>query len=420
MKTILRIFFVVIAGGLFSARAQYQVIIKGGHVIDPKNNINRKMDVAVKDGKIALVAKRIDPKLGKQVVHAKGLYVVPGIIDMHTHNFFGTEPDMYLRNSYYALPPDGFTFRTGITTVVDAGSSGWKSFPTFKAQTIDRAQTRVLALLNIVGEGMRGGKYEQDTSDMNAALSAEMALQHKEHIVGFKVAHYNSPDWIPVDRAVEAGNLSGQIPVMIDFGGSGLSLEQLTMKHLRPGDIYTHCFGGGGKDREAIIDSNTQKLRPFVLPARERGIIWDVGYGGASFFYANAIPATQNGFYPDVVSTDHHGGSMNAAMKDILSVMAKFLAMDMNLPEVIKAVTWKPAQVIKKESLGNLSVGSEGDVTVLRIRKGRFGFYDSRGQRMKGKRKFECEVTIKGGRIYYDLNGLANPLTRVISGVPAG
>lgn len=398
----------------------YAIIIKGGHVIDPKNSINEVMDVAINnDGKIAALGKNMDPKSAARVVNAKGLYVTPGIIDMHTHNFAGTEPDKYLRNSYYANQPDGFTFRVGVTTVVDAGSAGWKTFEKFKEQTIDRSRTRVLSFLNIVGEGMSGGASEQDNGDMDARISADMALKYQDLIVGFKVAHYNKPDWIPIDRAIEAGRIAGNIPVIVDFGGAGLSLEELTMKKFRSGDIYTHTFGGGGEGREAITDPVTGKLRPFVFKARERGVIWDVGHGAASFSYRHAIPASNEGFYPDVISTDHHGGSMNSAMKDILNVMNKFLALGMKVPAVINSVTWKPAQVIHKENLGNLSVGSEGDVTVLRLRKGKFGFFDQMGQKMEGRHRFECEVTIKGGRVFYDLNGLTNPIPRVAGGLPS-
>lgn len=397
----------------------YAIIIKGGHVIDPKNGINEVMDVAIsKAGKIAAVSKNIDPKLASRVVNAKGLYVTPGIIDMHTHNFAGTEPDKYLRNSYYANQPDGFTFRTGVTTVVDAGSAGWRNFEKFKDQTIDRSRTRVLAFLNIVGEGMAGGAIEQDNKDMSARLSADMALKYKDYIVGFKVAHYNKPDWVPIDRAIEAGNLAGNIPIIVDFGGGGLSLEELTMKKFRPGDIYTHTYGGGGAGREAITDPVSGKLRPFVFKARERGVIWDVGHGAASFSFKHAIPATKGGFFPDVISTDHHGGSMNSAMKDILNVMNKFMTLGMEVPAIINSVTWKPAQVIHREELGNLSVGSEGDVSVLRIRKGKFGVYDQMGQKLQGKRRFECELTIKGGRVFYDLNGLTDPIPRVAGGLP--
>jgi dihydroorotase len=403
-----------------SADPEYAIIIKGGHVIDPKNNINELMDVAInKAGKIAAVSKNIDPKTASRVVNAKGLVVTPGIIDMHTHNFAGTEPDNYLRNSYYANQPDGFTFRVGVTTVVDAGSAGWRTFEKFKDQTIDRARTRVLAFLNIVGEGMTGGPPEQNNADMDARLSADMALKYNDLIVGFKVAHYNKPDWVPIDRAIEAGKIAGNIPVIVDFGGSGLSLEELTMKKFRPGDIYTHTYGGGGKEREAITDPLTGKLRPFVFEARQRGVIWDVGHGAASFSFSHAIPATKAGFFPDVISTDHHGGSMNSAMKDILNVMNKFLTLGMEVPAIINSVTWKPAQVIHREQLGNLSVGSEGDVTVLRIRKGKFGVFDQMGQLLEGKQRFECEVTVKGGRVFYDLNGLTKPLPKVVGGLPS-
>ncbi len=422
MQKLFLIFFSILSIQAMAQKADpvYAIIIKGGHVIDPKNSINEVLDVAIdKAGKIAAVSKNIDPKSAARVVNAKGLYVTPGIIDMHTHNFAGTEPDKYLRNSYYANQPDGFTFRVGVTTVVDAGSAGWRNFEKFKDQTIDRARTRVLAFLNIVGEGMAGGAIEQDNSDMDARKTADMALKYKDLIVGFKVAHYNKPDWVPIDRAIEAGKVAGNIPVIVDFGGGGLSLEELTLKKFRPGDIYTHTYGGGGKDREAITDPVTGNLRPFVFEARNRGVIWDVGHGAASFAFKHAVPATKAGFFPDVISTDHHGGSMNSAMKDILNVMNKFLTLGMDVPAIINSVTWKPAQVIHREEIGNLSVGSEGDVTVLRIRKGKFGVFDQMGERLEGKQRFECEVTVKGGRVFYDLNGLTNPLPRVVGGLPA-
>ena len=388
--------------------------------MDPKNNIDEVMDVAIdKEGKIAAVVKNIDPKLAVRVVNAKGLIVTPGIIDMHTHNFAGVESDRYLRNSYYANMPDGFTFRVGVTTVVDAGSAGWKTFEKFKDQTIDRSRTRVLSFLNIVGEGMPGGAFEQNNDDMDARKAAEMAMKYPKLIVGFKVAHYNKPDWVPIDRAIEAGKMSGNLPVIVDFGGGGLSLEELTMSKFRPGDIYTHTYGGGGSGREGITDPTTKQLRPFVFEAQKRGVVWDVGHGAASFSFSQAIPASKAGFWPDVISTDHHGGSMNSAMKDILNVMNKMMALGMSVPKIINSVTWKPAQVIHHEELGNLSVGSEGDVTVLRLRKGKFGVFDQMGQKVSAKQKFECEVTIKGGRVFYDLNGLTTPIPRVANGLPA-
>jgi dihydroorotase len=306
--------------------------------------------------------------------------------------------------------PDGYTFRVGVTTVVDCGGAGWKNFATFKKNVIDVSQTRVLSFLNIVGEGMRGGNFEQDINDMNPKLAANAAKQYKDYIVGFKLAHFNGEDWIPTDRVVEAGKLA-ELPVIIDFGGSkpNLSIEDLFFKHLRPGDIYTHTYAALGGAREEIVDANST-LKPFVLAAQKRGIIFDVGYGGASFNYSQAIPALKAGLYPNTISTDLHTGSMNSSMKDQLSVMSKFVNMGMSLTDVIKASTWKSAQVINRTSLGNLSEGAEADIALLNIRKGNFGFYDKTGYKLKGNEKFECELTIKGGKIVYDLNGLANPI----------
>lgn len=411
MKKTILLLLVVMSSAAAWAQS-YDIVIKGGHVIDPKNNLDAVMDVAIKAGKIAQVAKNIDAKTAVQTVDAKGLIVTPGLIDLHAHVFFGTEPDHYLSNGLVAVPPDGFTFRVGVTTVVDAGGAGWKSFSTFKKNIIDNSQTRVLAFLNIVGEGMRGGAYEQDVNDMDAKLSSLVAKQYRNIVVGFKVAHFNGADWTPVDRGVEAGRLAN-MPVMIDFGGNTppLSIEELYMKHLRPGDIYTHTYTLlDGNVREPVVDTATNTVKPFIWEARKKGIIFDVGYGGASFNFTQAIPAMKAGFWPNTISTDLHTGSMNASMRDQLNVMSKFLLMGMPLQEVIKASTWTSAQVIHHEELGNLSVGGIADLAILNLRQGNFGFYDKTGYKVPGKQKFECEMTIKEGKIVYDLNGIADPI----------
>ncbi len=392
------------------APASFDVLVKGGHVIDPKNGIDAVMDIAIKAGKIFKVGKNLPASEAKQVVDATGLKVVPGIIDMHAHVFAGTQPDHYLSDGLSALMPDGYTFRVGVTTVVDCGGAGWKNFATFKKNVIDISQTRVLSFLNIVGEGMRGGNYEQDIADMNPKLTANTAKQYKDYVVGFKLAHFNGADWTPTTRAVEAGKLA-ELPVIIDFGGSqpNLSIQELFFKHLRPGDIYTHTYAALNGAREEIVDANNT-LKPFVLEAQKRGIIFDVGYGGASFNYTQAIPAIKAGLFPNTISTDLHTGSMNSSMKDQLSVMSKFMNLGMPLFEVIKASTWKPAQVINRTNLGHLTEGAEADIAILNIRKGNFGFYDKTGYKVNGTEKFECELTIKGGKVVYDLNGLANPI----------
>ncbi len=412
IKLLLAIFLIMINPVIAQ---KYNIILKGGHVIDPKNNINEVMDIAVKDGKIALLSKNIDAREGIQVVNAGGFYVTPGLIDMHVHVYQGTNLDQQYMNGPNSVTPDGFTFRVGVTTVVDAGCAGWRTFPDFKKNIIDRSQTRVLAFLNIVGEGMRGGPFEQNLKDMDTKITGQYALKNRNEIVGIKLAHYSGHEWEPTDRTVEAGKVA-DMPVMIDFGGADppLSIEELFMKHLRPGDIFTHCFAQLGSGREYVVDPAAGKVKPFVWDAIKRGIIFDVGYGGISFAYSQGIPAVKSGLFPHVISTDLHIGSMNAAMKDLLTTMSKFLAMGMDLQSVIKATTSEPARVIKREELGNLSVGADADITVLNLRQGKFGLFDHTGYKLETDRKFECEMTIRAGRIVYDLNGIANPV--IVSG----
>jgi len=261
-----------------------------------------------------------------------------------------------------------------------------------------------------VGGGMRGGAYEQDTTDMDGAMAAEVARQYPDIIVGFKVAHYVGPSWKPVNEAVKGGTLAG-IPVMIDFGGSKppLSIQELFMQHLRPGDVFTHCFGQLW-DREFIVDTLAQSVKPFVWEARKKGIVFDVGYGSISFAFSQAIPAGRQGFYPNSISTDIHVSNINGSMKDLLNVSSQFLAIGMRLDSVIAAITWNPAREIRHEELGHLSMGAIADITLLNLRKGKFGFFDYTGRRIDGARRLECAMTIKGGKIVYDLNGIAKPV----------
>lgn len=379
-------------------------------MIDPKNRIDEILDVAVKDGKIVRVEKNIDEKEGVQVVNARGFYVTPGLIDMHVHVFRGPNPDQQYMSGPNSVVPDGFTFKSGVTTVVDVGSSGWRRFPAFKEQIIDMSKTRVLAFLNIVGEGMRGDPFEQNIHDMNPEVTAEYAMNNSEYIVGIKLAHFSGPDWTPTDRTVEAGRIA-DMPVMIDFGISDplLSIEELFMERLRPGDIFSHTFAQLDS-REYIVDLKTNTLKPFVLNAQKRGVVFEVGHGGGSFRFSQAIPAVNSGFYPDVISTDLHIGSMNSAMKDMMTTMSKFLALGMDLQSIIEASTWTPARIIKREDLGHLSPGSEADITMFKIRKGEFGLFDVAGDRIETDEKFECEMTIRAGKIVYDLNGIASPV----------
>ena len=386
------------------AQPRYDLILQGGHVIDAKNNISAVRDVAILNGRIAAVAAHIDPATAVKAVNVAGLYVTPGLVDMHVHVYAGTGE----RNSYAgdnSLYPDGYTFRVGVTTVADAGCSGWRNFEDFKDRVIDRSQTRVLAFLNIVGAGMRGSKYENNQADMEAAPAAAMALKYKDIVVGFKTAHYAGPEWTPVEHAVEAGNIA-KMPIMVDFGDNRPERPSsvLWTQKMRPGDIYTHCYSGLRNEQ-----TDDGHVNPAMIAGRKRGVIFDVGHGGGSFAWRIAVPAMKEGFLPDSISTDLHITSMNAGMKDMLNVMDKFLAMGMSVDDVIARSTWNPAKEIQHPELGNLSVDAPADVAVLRLETGKFGFTDMYGARMNGTQKLTCELTVRNGKVVYDLNGISRP-----------
>jgi dihydroorotase len=384
-----------------SPQPKYDLLLKGGHLIDPKNRISAVRDLAIANGRVAAVADRIDPAEALKVVDVSGLYVTPGLVDIHVHVYAGTgERGSYAGDN--SLYPDGFTLRNGVTTVADAGCAGWRTFEDFKQRIIDRSKTRVLAFLNIVGNGMRGGKFEQDLNDMEAKPTADMALRYKGLIVGVKTAHFNGPEWAPVERAVEAGTIAN-IPVMVDFGANRPErpLSELVTKKLRPGDIYTHVYSGlrGEQDESGHVN-------PALWEARKRGVIFDVGHGGGSFLWRIAVPALKEGFLPDSISTDLHIGSMNTGMKDLLNVMDKFLAMGLSLDEVMLRSTWNPAKEIGHEELGHLTPGAVADIGVFRLEQGSFGYVDMYGARLKGTQKLAAELTLRDGKVVYDLNGL--------------
>jgi dihydroorotase len=398
LKTI--ILLLLFFGLQYSFAQQYQIIIKGGHVIDPKNKIDEILDVAISHGRILKIAKKIDTINAQQVINARGMYVVPGLIDMHTHDFYGPDPERHFCDGSESALPDSFAFRSGVTTVVDAGSSGWKDFPVFKKKIIDNSKTRVLAFLNIVGAGMRGAVFEQDTSDMDANKTAITAQEYHNYIVGIKLAHFKGHQWKPANEAIKAGNMAN-IPVMIDFGESAtpLSIQELFLQHLPPGDIFTHCFAQL-KGRESIVDTMTKKLKSFVWEARKRGILFDLGYGEISFSFSQAIPAMKSGFYPNTISTDMHA-VRNYKMKDMMEIMSEFLALGMNTREVIERVTWNPARIVRREELGNMSKDALADIAILKVRNVHTLFYDHTGQKIEGTKRLECEMTIKDGKIVY-------------------
>ena len=381
---------------------QYDLLIKNGHVIDPKNHINGQKDIAVAAGKVVKVGNDIPAMQSRKTIDAKGLYVVPGLLDIHTHVFVGTKPDKFA-DGIYSVSPDDFTFKSGVTTVVDAGTSGWRNFSLFKEQVIDRSQTRVLAFVNIAGSGMSGKPLQEDINDMNSDSAVVAIQKHKDIIVGIKIGHYEGSDWTPFERALEAGRKSNT-PLFVECHLPQFSLED-QLKKMRPGDILTHSFEQV-TERMPVLDQQG-KVHPFVLAAQKKGVLFDVGHGGAGFWFSQAVPAFKQGLAPNSFGSDLHRFSMNAGMKSMLNIMSKYMAIGMSIEDVIARATWNAAKSIKREDLGNLSEGSVADITILSLQKGKFGFIDAAGKKLDGSNKLEAELTVRAGKVVWDLNGIA-------------
>jgi dihydroorotase len=398
---------------VMSAQApHYDLLLKGGHVIDPANHIDEVRDVAVSQGKIAAVEKNIPVEQAGKVVDVSKLYVTPGLIDIHYHVGHGGAPLNWfaLEARAHALPlgiPADLALESGVTTIVDAGTAGAETFLAEKEEVIDKARVRVLAFLNIVANGMNGG-LEQSVDEMDSKLCAATVKKYPDLIVGVKTAHYwtNEPwdgehvPWAAVDRAIECGTLAN-VPVMFDFWPRPeRTYEDLILKKMRPGDIHTHVFA-----QQFPIILADGKINPIMAQARARGVIFDVGHGSGSFWFRNAVPAEKQGFIPDSISTDLHTG--NYTVVSMNDVMSKFLAMGVPLDDVIRRSTVNPANEIHRAELGTLSVGKDADIAVLDLLKGRFGYIDCGVAKMDGNVRLTTRMTIRAGRISYDPSGLS-------------
>jgi dihydroorotase len=396
-------------------KPRYDLLLKGGHVIDPANHIDRVMDVAVADGKIAAVEPEIPSAEAGKVVNVQGLYVTPGLIDIHVHIGYGGAPDNWYSPSArshtppFGMPPD-LMFNSGVTTVVDAGSSGAATFLREKEMVMDHARIRVLAFLNIVADGMNGG-LEQTVDQMNPKLCAETIEKNRDLIVGVKTAHYwtgkpwdgEHQPWTAVDRAEECGRMAN-VPVMVDFWPRPplRSYAELILKKMRPGDIHTHVFA---QQFPIILPSG--KLNPIMEEARKRGVIFDVGHGGGSFWFRNAVPAVEQGFLPDSISTDLHMESMTWKAVSMVNVMSKFLAMGVPLATVIRESTVNPAHEIHRPELGTLTVGRGADIAVLQELHGKYSYSDDGYARLDGNVELIARMTVRAGRIVFDPSGLS-------------
>jgi dihydroorotase len=390
---------------------QYDLLLKGGHVIDPANHIDAVMDVAIAKDKIAAVEKEIPANQAGKVVNVSGLYVTPGLIDIHFHighggaplNYFAPEARAHLEP--LGIPAD-IALQSGVTTIVDAGTAGADTFLQEKEEVVDRAKVRVLAFLNIVANGMNGG-LEQSVDEMDPKRCAETIKKYPQIIVGVKTAHYwteapwdgEHTPWAAVDRAEECAQ-TAHVPVMFDFWPRPeRTYAELILKKMRPGDIHTHVFA-----QQFPIILPDGKLNPIMAEARARGVIFDVGHGAGSFWFRNAVPAVKQGFIPDSMSTDLH--MENFTILSMNNVMSKFLSMGVPLEDVIRRSTVNPANEIHRPELGTLSVGKDADIAVLEEEHGKFGYIDCGVARMDGNVKLVNRITVRMGEIVYDPSGL--------------
>ncbi len=388
---------------------KYELLLKGGHVIDPANGVDTIADVAIRGGRIEAVKPDIPAETALSCLDMTGLYVTPGLVDIHVH-LYATAGNPGAWAGDNSVLPDRFSFRAGTTTMVDTGSAGWRNFGDFRHRVLDRFTTRTYGLVNIAGLGMATMMTEQNVHDLNAQQCAAVAREHEDVVVGLKTAHYVMPDWTSVDRVLAAGDLA-QMPAMIDFGHfkPERPYYELVGQRLRPGDISTHMYRGP----VPCIDEGG-RVYSYLRDARDRGIRFDVGHGAGSFCFRNAVPCVEQGFWPDSISTDLHRMSMNIGMLDMPTTMSKFLVMGMPLADVIRLSTIEPARVIGRPQHGHLTVGAAADVAVLRIDEGDFGYMDAFGGVLRGDRRFICELTVCDGEIVWDLNGRSGSDYRIL------
>ncbi len=391
---------VMAAGISVSVDSSYDLVLHGARVYDPRSGLKGKYDIAISGNKIIRISKSIDPAKARKVITVRNGWIVPGLIDIHTHVFAGSQAGKFA-NGTSSVNPDLYCPMNGITTVVDAGTSGWRNYMDFKKQIIQNSRTRVLAFLNIAGSGMSGKPMEEDTLDMQWSPVRALLTSESEHIVGFKVGHFTSEGILPLQIARKMGD-SASLPVFVECHLPKISLKE-QLSFLKAGDIMTHCFEQVD-EREPFVQKDGS-IQESVTKAQEKGVLFDLGHGGAGFWFDQSIPAIQNGFLPHTMGTDLHRNSMSSSMKSLPNVMSKFMAMGVSFFDVVKRCTWNAAQTVHREELGQVKEGGIADLTFLHLDRGKFGFTDAAGKRINGKQRVSVELTIRDGKVIWDQQG---------------
>jgi dihydroorotase len=367
------------------------LVIHGGHVIDPAAGLDGRFDVAITDGRISAVAPSISTAGAADGFDATGLLVLPGLVDLHVHVYWGVAD--------LSIPPGPHDLARGATTIVDAGSSGANTFPGFRRYVIEPFAGRILALLNISAMGQIDPYLGElhDERYLEPEWAARIALAHPDVIVGFKVRLTESlagPNGrIALARAVEAGTATG-LPVMAHIGDSTITIEEI-LGLMRPGDIVTHAF----TDRIHGIFRDDGRVADVARDARARGVRFDVGHGAGSFRFRRAEAALEDGFAPDTISSDLHRFNHEGPVFDLATTMSKYLHLGLPLADVVRMATTEPASVIGRAgAFGTLAAGAEADVAVVRLDEGPVTFTDSWGDTVEGRQRLVPVATWRRGR----------------------
>src|SRR5712691_2243054 len=375
---------------------RYDLLLKGGTVIDPAQGVHAVKDVAFANGRVAAVGADLPRAEAAEVVNCSGRLVCPGMIDLHVHVFAGV--------SHYGIEPDPHCIARGVTTAVDAGSAGADTFPGFRKYVIDVSATRLLAQLNISSQGMLTAEIGELEDLRYASVPKAVATieQHRDVILGVKVRLTRhsivseAAGIRPLHLAREAADAVG-LPIMVHPQDAWCDSLDDILAVLREGDILTHCFHGF---RCGIMD-DAGTIRRSVREAMERGVVFDVGHGAGSFSWEIAERALQQGVQPQTISSDLHAYNVNGPVYDLATTVSKFLHLGLPLDDALAKVTAAPAQAIRMQSqIGTLQVGAWGDAVIFELQEGPFELRDSHGQARIGRQRLVPTTVVRAGKVY--------------------